>query len=411
MARDLLTISKITIGASAEYPVLSVQRSHTRTGPADQARVSYEEITWTLRCLAKATTPTTIGAFNAQMASTLATRGQTVVLTEMGQSTSLIAAGSLPGFPQTQWTGTPEVSYGGWQSFDLVVTDRRPVVDEDNIAEHTYTIETGTQPKGGTRTRRVGSVRTGNGDNAAAWVAANIFAPAQSAANAGGLALTKRTTVNADAAWCQYEYEMAPLTGSGGIAGLLEAQSEDRTSIDTEGVTRRVVSGYAAGTGAAAWVAGRRLAQTANLALVREETSPAAIPSERLSFRFEYVSGAALAAFPGIFVLEISERVSGPMGGGLGIEAAEFLGQTPVLRRGTHRAYAYRQSSTIRFLGGTHADHGLTALFNPDNLSGEPMVDYDSQGRVRVVTIDRAFVFDTPVDPLPVPRTLDNLAP
>lgn len=411
MTTKLLNISKIKIGTSAEYPVLRVQQDHRRVGPADQARESYEEITWTLSCLAKASGPTTIRAFNDTLRSTLARRGVDVVLTERGQSTSLLAAGSLPGYPETQWLATPDIAFGEWQSFDLRVTDRRPIADEDDVVEHTYTITTTTDKDGGVETRRAGEVRLANGENAAAWVASEVLAPAASDAASNDLAFTKRVEVNSDAAWCRYEYTTAPDTSSGGITGLSQASVEDRTSRDTAGNGRRVISGYATGANATTWAESQLLSPVPNGTVLvgREGPTPPSVPDGRVSFRYEYAVGVQHTDFPGIYVLGLEETLTGPITGGHSIVAAEYMGADPTLRRTEKRAYLYRQSSTIRFLGSTHNSHNLTALLSEDNLTGPPLITKRSEGPIRIVSVEREYAFATPAT-LPNPRSLAVLS-
>jgi hypothetical protein len=390
--------STIQVGASAAYPVLSVQEDYRRVGPEDQARESYEEVTWALRCLTKIEEPTDIRTLIETLRTTLARRGVNVVLTERGTATTLTAANSLPGFPMVEHTATPEISYGGWQSFDLRVTDRRPLPDGSNIVEHTYTIRTTTTALGGIETRRSGRVRLANGQNAAAWVSTNVFADVATAAAAAGLAFVRSTEVNADAAVCVYEYTTSPITDSGGIANLTAASRDDRTSQEAQGNGLRVISGYAAGSGALAWANDQKLDPIPlGTVLVKQEgPTPASVPDGRRNFRYEYAVGTTLAGFSGIYILSLEEEITGPFGG-RAINPSEYLSSAPRLRRGEERAYVYRQSSTIRFLGGTLASHGLTPLFSVDNQSGPDVFSQRRyEGPIRVVSIQREFVFTSP---------------
>lgn len=402
--------STIQVGAGAAYPVLSVQEDYRRVGPADQARESYEEVTWALRCLTKIDDPTDIRTLNQTLRTTLARRGLNVVLTERGQTTTLTAANSLPGYPMVEHTATPEISYGGWQSFDLRVTDRRPLPDGSNIVEHTYTIRSTTNAQGGVETRRSGRVRLANGENAAAWVAANVFAAVATAAAAGGLSFVRSTEVNQDAALCVYEYTTTPNSDAGGIANLTSASRDDRTSQESLGRGMRVITGYAVGGGAAAWAAAQALdpLPIGTVLVQQEGPTPASVPDGRVNFRYQYAVGKVLGGFPGIHIIELNEEVTGPFGG-RAINPSEYLSAAPVLRRGEERAYVYRQSSTIRFLGGTLASHGLTPLFSADNQSGPDVFTARRlEGPVRVVSIQREFVFTTP-QALPNVRTLEVL--
>jgi hypothetical protein len=410
MINTLKLISKIKIGDSAEYPVLRVMsEEYGRVGPSNQSRESYEEITWTLRCLAQASAPTTIRAFNQTLRTTLAKRGVDVVLTERGQATTLAAAGSLPGYPRVEHTATPEMSFGPWQSFDLRITDRRPLPDNDDLVEHTYTRRTSTNAEGGVETRQSGQVRLANGEDAAAWVATEIFAGAASTASSGGLAFVKSIETNQDAAWCSYEYTISPVTNSGGIAGLTSASKEDRTSQDTEGRGRRVISGYATGPNAATWAAAQALGTIPiDTRLVRQEgPTPASLPDGRVSFRYEYAVGKVKSGFSGIYILDLVERIY-PVSGGNEIEVAEYLGGDPVLRRGPERAYVYRQESSIRYLGGTLDTHGLTGLMSADNLAWPDRYVKRLEGPIREVSITREYVYTSP-QTVPSPRTLEVL--
>lgn len=410
MPTPLPLISQIKIGTSAVYPARSLRESYRKVGPADQARESYEEVTWELECLTRASSPTDIRTLNQTLRADLNRRGVDVVLTEHGVTTTLSAAASLPGYPQAEHVSTPEISYGGWQSFTLRVTDRRPIADGSNVVEHTYQIRSSTNAAGGVETRHSGEVRLANGQDALAWVTTNVLGPAASAAAAMGLAFVRSTESNADGAWCRYEYTSSPVTSSGGITDLLEASRDDRTTQDTAGRGRRVISGYAKGAGASAWANAQALAvlPAGTVLVAQEGPTPASVPDGRISFRYEYAVGKIKSGFPGIYILDLQERIV-PVSGGRAIEVSEYMGAAPVLRRGVEQAYVYRQESSIRFIGGTLADHGLTALFDTANQSGPDLVSTALEGPIRVVSITREFVFDEAVDPIPTPRTLEVL--
>lgn len=407
---DLKLVSKIKVGTSAEYAVVSIRSSSKMVAAANQTRHSYQELRWDLECLAEIGSPTSITGLNETLKAELAKIGELVTLTEVGASRTLPAqgvGGSLTGFPTVEIVDIPAKSFAQYQAFTLTAMTRIPIVDGDGIVEHTTENETTTLSDGKVETSVRGEVRLADDQDAAAWVNTTLIGPARVTATAAGNALQSRVTVTDDSSHAKYSYSTKP--GVSGEAGIIQASVEDRTVKDISGRRVRTVSGSATGVNAATFATAQRVAPAANLKIIREDgPSLPNVPDGRVSFNYQYVAGITVAVFPGIFVTRFKETIA-QSGGGLQINASSYFGTDPTLRTGLKAPVVYNQRSEIEFIGDFD-DHGIDPLLSTDNLIGEPRETRTASGSLKTVTKDYTYLFPTAIDPFPTPRSVDGLA-
>lgn len=415
MIANLNAISKLTVGDSAEYGVTMAKVMSRKVTPDGQTREAYEEITWDIEALETITDETDIVTLKNLLASKLARVGQTVTLHEWDKNRTLDAAGvngTLPGYPIVEIVDIPQRSYGAKQAFTLKATTRVGIADENDIVEHTTSTETITNNDGTTQTSVRGSVRLDTGINAPAWIETNVLAAVRTQAALDGNTVVTRVTNDDDSAAADYTYTVAPQGNNGpGTSGVTEGRVEDRINKDISGKRSRVISGYAIGPNAATFAAAQRVPPSSTLILIREdEPSTPSVPDGRVSFRYEYVFGYTSVAFPSITILRLNESVD-DLGGGRPVLPGEYLDGDPVLRLGISRAYRYRQSIEIEFIGTfANAIASMTPLFAADNISGTPTVSKRARGNIKTVRISWEFVYSTPVVSLPDPRTVDGVS-
>ncbi|MGV6813833.1 MAG: hypothetical protein ACWA5W_02350 [Phycisphaerales bacterium] len=407
---DLQTVSKVKVGSSATYAVIAIHASTSIIQPANQTRASYTEIRWELECLAEIAAPTSIATLNDTLAAELAKVGEAVTLTEHSTDRIMPAQGlngSLTGYPQTTITDIPNKSFAQFQAFTLSAITRIPIADANGLIEHTTETETITNNDGSIETSVRGQVRLVDGTDASAWVTTNIISPVRTAADAAGNGVVSRISVTDDTAHAAYSYSVKP--GAVGSASVTEANVEDRTVKDISGRRVRTISGYAKGSGAAAFAASQRIAEGANLKIIREDgPSLPAVPDGRVNFNYQYVAGVTDAAFPGIFITAFKETIS-KSGGGRSIDASSYFTGDPSLRLGLNLPVIYTQSTQIEFIGPI-GSHGLGPILSTNNISGEPRERRSSDGQINTVAMDWRYVFDSPLNPMPSPRSINGLA-
>lgn len=406
---DLKLVSKVKVGTSTEYAVTTVSTSSRVIGAANQTRESYEEIRWDLECLADASSPIDITAFNETLRSELVKIGQAVTLTELGTSRILPAqgiGGSLTGYPRVEISDIPDKSYGQYQAFNLTAITQVPIVDLDGIVEHTTETETVTNTDGTIETSVRGEIRLGDGVDASAWVNTNILAPTRAAADIAGNAVQSRVTVTDDVSHAKYSYSVKP--SATGTPGVTDASVEDRTVKDVTGRRIRTISGFATGPNATVYATTQRVAEAANLKLLREDgPSLPSIPDGRVNFNYQYVAGVVSGAFPGIFITRFKETIR-QVGGGNQINTSSFFTQDPALRLGIKLPVQYTQTSEIEFIG-SFPSHGLSPLLAEDNISGLPRERRSGDGSLKTVSIEWNYIFDAPIDPFPTPTIINGL--
>lgn len=405
----LTPISKIKVGSSDEYPVTKVTTTHRMVGLDDTNTDSYEEITWQLECGAEVSAPTSITALNETLRSALAKRGELVTLTELGTARTLPASGaggSMIGYPRVEITGIPEGSFGEHQMFTMRATTRIPIVDGNDIWEHSQTTETTTNIDGTQVTTVTGTLRMDQGNTASSYVQTNIIGPARTAAGLSGDGVVSKIKTGNDAAQCEYSYTITPSTTS--TADVTQASVEDRTAKDATGRWVRTISGYAMGAGASTFASAQQVAESSNLKLIRTEgPSSPAVPDGRVNFNYQYASGVTHTDFPGIFITRMDETVD-QSGGGREILASSYLQGDPELRLGTQLPVAVTESISIEFIG-SFTGINPPVLLDEDNMVGTPRISKKSSGVFNTWSRSINYLYDTEPDPLPDPRSIDGI--
>ena len=401
--------SKIKVGTSDEYPVTRIRTAHKIEGIDDSNEASYEEITWDLDCGAEISQPTHITQLNENLRSQLAKRGDAVILTELGAARTLPASGadgSMIGYPRVEITGVPEGSFGQYQMFTMKATTRIPIKDAEGIWEHTQSTETTTGIDGNVTTNVAGSLRMDQGHAASTYVQNNIIDPIRSAANTAGYGVVSKIKVGNDPAQVEYNYTISP--SATGQAGVADASVEDRTAKDETGRWIRTISGYSTGANATSFATSQRVSESNNLKLLRDEVSNPAIPDGRVSFNYQYVSGVAHAAFPGLFITRLEESID-QSGGGREILASAYLQNDPALRLGVKQPIICSESISIEFIG-SFENIDPSQLLDADNQHGNPRISKSSSGILNKWRRSITYIYDTAPDPLPDPRTLDGIS-
>lgn len=393
-------------GASADFALLSLSEEVQRVTMGEQtAAASKIRRVWTMKSYAIAATPGQVSALQATLDETLARRGATVTVSQLGATRTMLRAAAIQGFPRVRVVMTPELSVGPVQRFDIVAETEEPIVQSGspaNLAEHDQTTEISVSA-GGRETRRVrGAVRTANGTNARAWIEANVLPGVQADATTLGLSLTRRFTLGADASLCSYEFALeVPGSTTGGGSGVTEAEVTDRIEVNEQGRRMRTISGYAVGTGATAFAEGQAPADAGQL-LTRSDISLPRVPDGRVQFSFSAIRGQSDARFPGAPVVSLSESVE-DLGGGSVVTEQSFHGALPTLWFGPQRAYRYAQRTTVESIGALTGPPSL--LFDADLLESEPTVSVSARGGIHQTWIAATFVSPVPVA-LPAPRWL-----
>lgn len=419
MITNLNAISKITVGGSAEYGVVSSRATTRISSPEGQTRESYRETVWDIECLTTINDPTTISALKATLASELARIGQTVTLHEFSQTRVLAAAGvggTLPGYPITEVGEIVPRSFGVAQAFTLKVTTRVGIADGSNIVEHTSSTETTVNTDGTSSTTVRGSLRMAPGQNAVAYINTNIFDPARTQADIDGDVVISRVgnREDADAAAADYTYTVSPQGTNGPDAsGVTRGSVEDKITKDKSGRRTRVISGYAVGPNATTYAGSQKVNPTSTLILLREEgpTTPS-IPDGRVAFRYEYAFGYASASYPDITILRLDGTVVDAGSGGRGVIAAQYHDGDPVLRLGLKREYRYSESIQLEFIGEfADAMESIDHQFDADNLDGQPSIRMGASGLIKTISVGWNFVYAQPyTGTLPTPQTIDGVA-
>lgn len=402
---DLKAISKVKVGTSADYAVVRISINTKRVGPETQTRESYEEIKWDLECLAEITLPTSITALNETLRSELAKIGLAVTLTELGTSRNLPASGaggSMIGYPRTEITDIPDRSFAQFQAFSFSAISRIPFVDGEGIIEHTTQTDTSTSSTGIVETSVSGKLRMEQGNDATTYINTNIIGPARTAAETLGKGLLSRISVTDDTTAASYSYTVK--SSETGVDGVTEANVEDRTTKDITGRRVRTISGYAKGANASTFATSQRVAEAANLKLLREDgPSLPSVPDGRVNFSYQYVAGVIDAAYPFVFTTRFTEQLNGG-GGGSEILPSIWFGANPALRLGRKLPFTYTQSTEIEFIGD-FANVTLNPVLAADNIIGTPRISKRSDGKLNTLRYEWTYIYSTTVA-LPDPRTV-----
>jgi hypothetical protein len=410
LTSDLIPYSKVKVGTSAEYPVTQIRGTSKVIGLEDTDTNSYEEITWELECLAEIAEPTSITQLNQTLRSELAKRGLAVILTERGTARQLPASGaggSMVSYPRVEIVDIPEKSRAQYQCFNLRATTRIPLADGNGIYEQSTTTEITTNTDGTAVTSVSGSLKMDQGNDAADYVQTNIITPARNAASTSGDGVVSRIKTGNNTAECEYSYTVSPSTT--GQQDVTEASVEDRTVKDSSGRWIRTISGYAEGGNATAFANSQLVAQTTNLKLLSKDgPSTPSLPSGRVSFNYQYVSGVTHVDFPNIFITRLDESIS-QGGGGRDLIASSYLQSDPALHLGLKLPYNLTESLSIEFIG-SFADVDPSTHLDSEFQVGGARISKASRGLFNTYSRTINYLYATEPDPLPDPRQLGELS-
>lgn len=397
----LVSIASFAVGASATYPVVEAV-SLTDEIVADEG-VAGEPVfkrTWKFRSLALAAAANQVGALAETLKSTLCRRGQAVTFTELGGAARTLAAaggsgGCLVGYPVVSITLLPSV--GAWQEFEVTIVAMVPnpqgVVASFNLVKHSYRVETETDSNGNVTTRQTGTVRVRNDQQAEQYIQNLIFTPAESAAEAAGHYFSTRTSRGPDLSEATYSYEDKPKgdTPFDGD-GVDEVEVNDRTNSESGGRITRTISGYATGTGAAAFAAAQQPSVGTNELLVRKEIGQPRIPDGRVDFSYEVRKGRTVAGFTGIVVYGYEESIS-ETPGDRDVSSSMYLDADPLLFKTERRPYQYTQRTRMDFTGPwSGANPAL--LMDDDNRKGPPRATRSStDAGMRTLEVTQDYIY------------------
>lgn len=411
---ELNAVSKVQVGASAEYPVVRIDRRVEVSAPEESGTPAQRHETWTLQCVALATDalPANIAALFEQVQSELATRGQAVTLTELGGVRTMPAGGgatgSRRGYPRVEVRELPE-SFGPWLMFELSAETYVPLPDEiTSLVSHEYTREESEDDEGLVSIRQSGTYRTANNVDAKADLITNVIDAARATATAANHAFTVRYTTGLDQAVVSYEFTDSERSTSGS-GGIEQAEVNDRLTRSNDGRHRRIVSGYAVGSSASTYASSQRPTPGSSELLVGDNVGQPSVPDGRVDFSYELLVGVTDAAFPGIVIFGFRETI-GRVSGGRRALVSEFYDAAPIVRLGTEGAYFYAQSSSIEFKGDWEA-HGLIPIMDADAIAADPIIRKESGPfGLRRVQAEWLYVFTTRQLPDPNPTEIDFFA-
>lgn len=406
---ELIPVSKVKVGDSAEYPVTQLRSTSRMVGLDDSSVDSYEEISWDLECMAEITDPTSIRQLNETLRADLAKRGEAVTLTELGSASILPASGaggSVIGYPHVEIIAIPGKSHAQYQYFTMRAITRIPIDQGNGVYQHSTNTEISTGIDGTITTSVSGSVMMVQGNDAVDWVTTNVLTPARNAASAAGDGIVTKTKIGNDPARCDYSYTVTPSTT--GQQDVTVAAVEDRTAQDASGRWVRSISGYAEGANATAFANSQLISQSANLILIRKDgPSLPSLPSGRVSFSYQYVSGVTHPDFPGVFITRLEESVD-LAGGGRELIANAYLQNNPALHLGRKLPFGVSESLTIEFLG-SFSVVDPSVLLDPEFQIGGKRIRKGTRGVFKTYSRSISYIYDTEPDPLPNPRQLEGL--
>jgi hypothetical protein len=190
---------------------------------------------------------------------------------------------------------------------------------------------------------------------------------------------------------------------------VTEASVEDRTVKDSSGRWIRTISGYAEGGNATAFANSQLVAQTTNLKLLSKDgPSTPSLPSGRVSFNYQYVSGVTHVDFPNIFITRLDESIS-QGGGGRDLIASSYLQSDPALHLGLKLPYNLTESLSIEFIG-SFADVDPSTHLDSEFQVGGARISKASRGLFNTYSRTINYLYATEPDPLPDPRQLGELS-
>lgn len=408
----LKAISHFTVGASAQYPVLSLSESHAREsadagGAGGLGGEKFRRVSWRIRSCVLASSMTNIPAALETLQSQLARRGEAVTITEVGGAPRVMPAGgvvsgSLAGYPRVGLEMIPERSIGAWQYFDVVCETIVPIFGGDNLVEHTWTRDTDINNAGIETVRQKGRVVVANTQDARTWAETNVVDPARTAAETAEQTFVVRWTETADDTTVEYEYSVGVAADtSGGIEDIEEVDITDRTVITNEGRVTRTISGTARGEAATTLANSYRPTPGTFEVLNADEVSQPRVPDGRVEFRFELLTGREDTGTPGVRIISYSEQIA-EAGGGKEAEWRAYLGASPIVWSGPERPYIYQQRSRMEFIG-PWANGVVTPRLSTAAYLTTPRVSRSVNARgVKSVEVVYTYIF-TAVGTLPAP--------
>lgn len=407
---QLQTIGSVVVGTSPAYAVTRSRATDRALGPDAQAGVAIREIDWELDCLAFAATAGDIANVQNSIRSDLVQRGEQVQFTDMGVARTLpeggVASGSLAGYPTVELVDDPQLTLGTVLKFTLKIKTRIPN-DAADLVEHEFERSETTDNDGNVTITQRGTVRTKNGVAAQTYADTNFITPEQTAATTAGQEFEIRWITTADTTVVRYELTRRDPDQDTGSPSVTQAQVIDRTLRQIDGRRIRRVSGFAVGSSAQSYADSQKPTTDASNILIREESTPPTIPDGRVNFLYEVLTGVTDAQFPGIVVYRFNETIA-EVSGGRAINTGEYFGRTPLIRLGRERAYIYRQTSEMEFIGDWDS-HGLTPLLDADNYASPPRVrKVGGRNELRRVTVTFTYAYDT-AQALPNPRQIEGL--
>lgn len=405
---DLKAISHFTVGASAQYPVLRLNESHSREGDGDGGGgEKYRHISWRIRSCALASALATLPTMLETLQSQLARRGQAVTITEVGGAPRYmpaegIVSGSRRGYPRVAVEMIPDGSVGAWQYFDVVAETMIPIFDGGNLVEHTWTRDTEIAPSGSETVRQKGRVVVANTANARAWAETNVVDPARTAAEGDELTFIVRWTETADTTVVEYEYSVGiAADGTGGFDDIEEVEISDRLVVTNPGRVSRTISGTARGDAATTLANDQRPTPGTFEVLIADEISEPRVPDGQVEFRFELLTGRADSGTPGVRIISFNEQIA-EVRGGKEAEWREYLGDSPSVWSGPERAYIYQQRSRMEFIG-PWASGVITPRLSTGAYMHTPRISRSMNERgVKTVEYVFTYIFNAP-GTLPAP--------
>lgn len=413
LSSELIAISSVAVAGGTAYPVVSSRVTTRFEGPEGQDTSSFRVERWELDCHAFAAQAGDVAALHETLRGHLAGRGREVVLTQWQGSRTLPAPGvngSQAGYPRVEVSDVTEQTFGGIVTFRLTAETRVPLADAQGLVEHDYERTEATDEQGRVEISQRGTYRVAPGSDARAAAQSAVVGPAESDAQANNRTFRVRWTLRPDASVATYDYSASD-KDYGGDAGVDEARLTDRTSVNNAGRVVRVVSGYAVGTGAQAWIDSQTPQPGANEILVRRETGPASIPEGRIEFAFELLTGVTDPQFPGIVVYGLREAID-EQEQVARMLASVYLDADPVLRYGAKEPSVYVQRTRIEFVGAwADAISAVTGLFDAANLITVPRRSLESGPHgIKVLTFVAEYMYAEPPATKPVPRELPEVA-
>ncbi len=425
---DLITIvGSFTVdesaGESAAYPVLKLEETtEAIAGDDDVSALTMTRIRWRIRSLALASAGamSNVPDLLNTLRSSLAKRGVRLRVTELGGTPRDLPAagasgGSIAGYPRINIETIDEGTIGPFVGFTLaaetVIPTAAAEADGFNLVEHTSQSITDIDHVGISTTTVRGEVRVRPDQVAEDYVNDVVVGPARTTAQGNYYTFKSRVTSGVDTAFASYEYVIGNpgSTGWGSAPNVFDAQVTDVTTADKVGLTRRIVSGWAEGTGSgpADFAADQKPTAGSGELLVMSEVSQPAVTSGRVQFRYEIIGGVSDGTFGGsIRVISFEQSIINVSGGREAVESS-YAEDTPDIWLGENRPWRYIERGRLEFIG-PFTSVSIPALMNTDNYASQPREMRRSRPNgTNVLEVTRSYIFDSSQS-MPTPTSLTN---